>query len=86
MDNLGSHKGVETRRRIEACGARLLFLPPYSPDFNPIENAFSKLKAHLRKAAERTVDGLWNAIGRLIDLFTPAECRNFFKAAGYDAT
>lgn len=86
MDNLPAHKPAGVRRAIEATGARLLYLPPYSPDFNPIENAFSKLKAHLRKAAERTVDGLWNAIGRVIDLFTPAECRNFFKAAGYDAT
>ena len=71
---------------IEAAGASLLYLPPYSPDFNPIENAFAKLKALLRKAAERTVGGLWNAIGRLIDLFTPQECANFFAAAGYDAT
>lgn len=86
MDNLSSHKGPRVREMIEAAGATLLFLPPYSPDFNPIENAFSKLKAHLRKAAERTVDGLWTAIGRVIDLFTPAECRNYFKAAGYDAT
>lgn len=86
MDNLSSHKGPRVREMIEAAGASLLFLPPYSPDFNPIENAFSKLKAHLRKAAERTVDGLWNAIGRVIDLFTPTECKNYFKAAGYDAT
>lgn len=86
MDNLSSHKGPRVREMIEAAGATLLFLPPYSPDFNPIENAFSKLKAHLRKAAERSVDGLWTAIGRVIDLFTPAECRNYFKAAGYDAT
>jgi len=86
MDNLSSHKGPRVREMIEAAGASLLFLPPYSPDFNPIENAFSKLKAHLRKAAERTVDGLWTAIGRLIDLFTPQECRNYFKAAGYNAT
>jgi transposase len=86
MDNLPSHKISGVREAIERAGARLLFLPPYSPDFNPIENAFSKLKAHLRKAAERTVDGLWKAIGRVIDLFTPAECRNYFKAAGYDAT
>ena len=69
---------------IEAVGARLLFLPPYSPDFNPIEMAFSKLKALLRKAAERTVEGLWSAIGRLIDTVTPDECANFFAAAGYD--
>ena len=69
---------------IEAVGAKLLYLPPYSPDFNPIENAFAKLKALLRKAAERTVDALWRAIGRLIDAITPTECANFFKAAGYE--
>jgi transposase len=85
MDNLSSHKGPRVREMIEAAGATLLYLPPYSPDFNPIENAFAKLKAHLRKAAERTVDGLWGAIGRIIDTFTPAECRNYFAAAGYDA-
>ena len=85
MDNLSSHKGPAVRAMIEAAGARLLYLPPYSPDFNPIENAFAKLKALLRKAAERTVAGLWDAIGRLIDEFTPRECRNFFAAAGYDA-
>ena len=84
MDNLGSHKAAGVRAAIEAVGASLLYLPPYSPDFNPIENAFAKLKALLRKAAERTVDGLWNAIGRIIDLFTPAECANYFAAAGYD--
>src|SRR3954451_20216506 len=61
-------------------------LPPHSPDFNPIENAFAKLKALLRKAAERTVEGLWTAIGRLIEVFTPTECANYFAAAGYDAT
>ena len=71
---------------IEAADASLLYLPPYSPDFNPIENAFAKLKALLRKAAERTVGGLWDAIGRIVDLFTPAECANYFAAAGYDAT
>jgi transposase len=86
MDNLSSHKGQRVREMIEAAGATLRFLPPYSPDFNPIENTFSKLKAHLRKAAERTVDGLWSAIGRIIDLLTPAECRNYFAAAGYRAT
>jgi transposase len=86
MDNLSSHKGTMTRQRLEAAGAGLLYLPPYSPDFNPIENAFAKLKALLRKAAERTVDALWAAIGRMVDLFTPAECRNYFAAAGYDAT
>ena len=86
MDNLSSHKGQKVRERIEAAGASLLYLPPYSPDFNPIENAFAKLKALLRKAAERTVDGLWTAIGRIVDLFIPDECRNYFAAAGYDAT
>lgn len=86
MDNLSSHKGPRVREMIEAAGASLLYLPPYSPDFNPIENAFAKLKALLRKAAERTVEGLWNAIGRLIDVFTPDECANYFAAAGYDAT
>jgi transposase len=85
MDNLPSHKSPKVREMIEAAGATLQYLPPYSPDFNPIENAFSKLKALLRKAAERTVDGLWKAIATLIDIFTPAECANYFKAAGYDA-
>ncbi len=84
MDNLGSHKGAGVRDAIEAAGARLLYLPPYSPDFNPIENAFSKLKALLRKAAARTVDGLWNTIGALLPAFTPQECANFFAAAGYE--
>jgi transposase len=82
MDNLSSHKGPRVRALIEAAGASLLDLPPYSPGFNPIENAFAKLKALLRKAAERTVDGLWAAIAKLIDAFTPAECRNYFAAAG----
>ena len=85
MDNLSSHKGPRVRELIEAAGARLLYLPPYSPDFNPIENAFAKLKALLRKAAERTLEGLWTAIGRLVDVFTPNECTNYFAAAGYDA-
>lgn len=86
MDNLSSHTGPGVRAAIENAGARLLYLPPYSPDFNPIENAFAKLKALLRKAAERTIGGLWDAIGRFIDLFTPDECANYFAAAGYDAT
>ena len=86
LDNLSSHKGARVRALIEAVGASLLYLPPYSPDFNPIENAFAKLKALLRKAAERTVEGLWTAIGCLIETFTPAECANYFAAAGYDAT
>jgi transposase len=84
MDNLGSHKRPGIRAAIEAAGARLIYLPPYSPDFNPIENAFSKLKAHLRKAAERTVEGLWNAIGATVPAFTSQQCANFFAAAGYD--
>ena len=86
MDNLSSHKGPKVRAAIETAGASLLYLPPYSPDLNPIESAFAKLKALLRKAAERTVEGLWAAIGRIVDLFTPAECANYLAAAGYDAT
>lgn len=85
MDNLSSHKRASVRAMIEERGAQLRFLPPYSPDFNPIEMAFAKLKALLRKAAERTVDGLWTTIGRLVDVFTPQECANYFAAAGYDA-
>ena len=84
MDNLASHKGPRVRALIEAAGAELRHLPPYSPNFNPIENAFAKLKALLRKEAARTIDALWCAIGRLIDLITPAECANMFAAAGYD--
>jgi len=84
LDNLPAHKGSRVREAIEAAGASLLYLPPYSPDFNPIENAFAKLKALLRKAAERTVEGLWAAIGPVIDLFTPQECANYFTAAGYN--
>lgn len=85
MDNLSSHKGPRVREMIESVGAKLEYLPPYSPDFNPIENAFSKLKALLRKAAERSIESLWTTIGRLLQLFTPDECRNYFAAAGYDA-
>ena len=84
MDNLSSHKGPRARALIEAAGAELRFLPPYSPDFNPIENAFAKLKALLRKAAERTVEGLWSTIGRIADLFSPDECAKYFSACGYD--
>jgi transposase len=84
MDNLSSHKRASVREAIEAAGARLLFLPPYSPDFNPIEKAFSRLKAMLRKAGERTVSGLWSLIGRLVDLFQPQECANYFSSCGYD--
>ncbi|MFC3100562.1 IS630 family transposase [Altererythrobacter lauratis] len=86
MDNLSSHKAPAIREAIEAAGAELRFLPPYSPDFNPIEKAFSKLKAHLRKAAERTIHGLWNAIGQILDLYSPQECANYFSACGYDPT
>ena len=84
MDNLPAHKPVAVREAIEAADAELRFLPPYSPDFNPIEMAFSKLKALLRKAAERTVDGLSAAIGRTITTFAPSECANYFSACGYD--
>jgi transposase len=86
MDNLSSHKGPAVRAMIEAAGAELLYLPPYSPDFNPIENAFAKLKALLRKMAARTVRSLWDAIAIVIEAFKPSECANFFAAAGYDAT
>ena len=86
MDNLSAHKRAEVRELIEAAGCALVYLPAYSPDLNPIELAFSKLKALLRKAAERTIEGLWTAIGRLVDVFTPTECANYFEAAGYDAT
>jgi transposase len=83
-DNLSSHKGHEVRKAIEAAGATMRFLPPYSPDFNPIEKAFSKLKALLRRAAERSVEALHKTIIRLARLFTPKECANFFAACGYD--
>lgn len=72
------------RKAVEAAGATLLYLPPYGPDFNPVENAFSKLEALLRKAAERTVEGLCNTIGALLPAFTPQECANSFAAAGYE--
>jgi transposase len=85
LDNLAAHRSASARVAIEAVGARLLFLPPYSPDLNPIENAFAKLKALLRKAAARTVEQLWAAIAGIIDAFSPQECANYFAAAGYDA-
>lgn len=84
LDNLPAHKPAGVREAIEAAGAELRFLPPYSPDFNPIENAFSKLKSFLRKTAARTVDDLWNVIGKAIPTFTPSECQNYFAACGYD--
>jgi transposase len=86
LDNLSSHKGEAINAAIEASGATMMFLPPYSPDLNPIELMFSKLKTLLRKAAERTVDALWNRIGELLDHFTPQECANFFRHAGYNQT
>jgi len=84
MDNLGSHKGAAVRAAIEAAGAELRFLPPYSPDFNPIEMAFAKLKALLRTAAARTRDALWDAVAIAIDAFSPTECANYLTAAGYE--
>jgi transposase len=84
MDNLPAHKPAGVRRAIEATGALLLYLPPYSPDFNPIEMAFAKLKAMLKKIAARTVPELWQAIAESLGSFAPAECRNYFTAAGYD--
>ena len=86
MDNLGSHKGKAVRRAIRAAGARLFFLPPYSPDLNPIEQVFAKLKTLLRKTAERTVDTTWKRIGTLLDAFSPQECANYFRNAGYAST
>jgi transposase len=83
MDNLAAHNVAGVREAIEARGAELRYLPPYSPDLNPIEQAFAKLKALLRKAAERTVEGLWTAIGHLLDLFPPAECANYLANSGY---
>jgi transposase len=83
IDNLGSHRSPKVRQAIEAKGATLLYLPKYSPDLNPIEMAFSKLKAGLRKAAERSTQALWDRIGQLLDDFSPQECANYFKAAGY---
>ena len=83
IDNLGSHKGAAVRTAIEAAGAYLLYLPPYSPDLNPIEQVFAKLKALLRKTAARTVGSLWDAVGQLLLLFTPRECSNYFANAGY---
>lgn len=86
MDNLPAHKAAGIRETIEAVGAKLRYLPPYSPDFNPIENAFSKLKALLRARAERTIDALWDAVGEIVTLFSPSECANYFAACGYDPT
>jgi transposase len=82
-DNLSSHKVAGVPNAIEATGATLRLLPPYSPDLNPIEKLFSKLKALLKKAAQRTVDPLWNEIGKLLNAFSPTECSHYFKSSGY---
>ena len=86
MDNLSSHQGPGVRTMIGQAEAVLMFLPPCSPGFNPIELAFSKFNARLRQAAERTVDGLWNTIGQICHSFAPQECDNNFLPAGYDTT
>jgi transposase len=86
MDNLSSHKRARVRELIEAAGCTVLFLPPYSPDLNPIELAFAKLKALLRKAGKRTVDELWEFLGQALDAFSPEECCNYFRHCGYHAT
>lgn len=86
MDNLGSHKVAGVRKAIEAAGATQCFLPAYSPDFDPIEQVFAKLKNTLRKMASRTVDALWDGIGTALDNFPPIECFNYFRNAGYGST
>jgi len=86
MDDLGSHKGAAVRSAIRAVGAKLLYLPPYSPDLNPIEQVFAKLKLILRKAAERSVEATWQRIGTLLDAFPPQECANYFRYSGYAST
>lgn len=83
LDNLGSHKGKAVRQAIRKAGAHLIFLPPYSPDLNPIEQVFSKLKTLLKRADERTVEATWRRIGHLLDRFTPSECANYLRHAGY---
>jgi transposase len=86
MDNLKPHKAKGVREAIEAAGGKILYLPPYSPDLNPIEMAFAKLKALLRKAAQRSIDSLWTTIGTLLDAFTAEECAAYLRHAGYTAT
>jgi len=86
MDNLPAHKSPRVEELIEAAGAELRYLPPYGPDMNPIEKAYSKLKAYLRKIAERTVAGLMRALETCTDIFKPAQCTNYFAACGYDTT
>ena len=85
LDNLSAHKVPGIREAVEAVGAKLLYLPPYSPDLDPIEQLFAKLKALLRKAAERSAEGLWNRIACLLDAFQPDECANYFRNPGYAA-
>jgi transposase len=86
LDNLGSHKGRAIRRAIRARGAKLLFLPPYSPDLNPIEQVFAKLKHLMRQAAERTLEATWRRLGDLLNRFSPDECARYFENAGYAST
>lgn len=86
LDNLGSHKGAGVRQAIRAAGGHLLFLPPYSPDLNPIEMVFAKLKTLLRKADERSIAAVWHRIGALLDHFTPDECASYLRHAGYEQT
>ena len=86
MDNLSAHKVEGIRALIEAAGAILIYLPPYSPDLNPIEQAFAKFKALLRKAAERSIPALWNRIGSILSAFSADECDNYFRHSGYAAT
>jgi len=86
MDNLACHKRTQVRALIEAAGAQVRYLPPYSPDLNPIEQAFAKLKTLLRQAQQRTVEGLWTFLGRSLDAFAPTECRNYLRHCGYAAT
>ncbi|TWB27681.1 transposase [Nitrospirillum bahiense] len=83
LDNLPSHKSEKAKAVLKRAGAWFLFLPPYSPDLNPIEMAFAKLKAHLRRIGARTIDDLWKAVGNICDLYDPDECWNYLKAAGY---
>jgi transposase len=86
LDNLGSHKGKQARKLIRAAGAHLIFLPPYSPDLNPIEQAFAKFKHLMRKASARTIEATWRAAGELLRQFSPEECTNYFTNSGYVST
>jgi transposase len=83
MDNLGSHKGKAVRAALRKAGAKLFLLPKYSPDLNPIEQVFSKIKTLMRKAAERTINALWKRLGKLLDTISPQECANYFRNSGY---